>query len=187
MSLELTELSSRSLNKRAGRIYNPGSIGSYGGSFGNHQAILDLCPDNLFTWHALKYPSTSAAQNQAPQVAVNGEENTTDGDDDLTLITTTSAPDIPGIGEFGNGPFVDIQYLYSANSPNDNNGLQVDICGYQIAGFPDRFASTNDFFYRVVTNKQPEQNYYDSELSSPITSDGSRYNLLTYISSRACL
>jgi hypothetical protein len=162
----LTELSSRSLEKRAGRIFTPASVGSYGVSFGNFQPNVNLCPNNLFTWHALKYPSTSSAANQIQQVAVGGEENTNDGADDPTLVTATSAPDIPGIGMFGNGPFVDVQYLYSTNSPNDNNGVQAKICGFQIAGFPDRFASSNDFFYGVATGKAPEQNFYDSELST---------------------
>ena len=170
---ELTELSSRSLEKRAGRLFTPAKIGAYGLSFGNTQPSIDLCPSNLFTWHALKYLSTSSLPNQAPQAAVGGEENTDDGDDDATLVTSISAPDVPGIGVVGDGPFVDIQYQYSILQSNDNSGLEVTICGYQIAGFPDRFASTNDFFYRIATGKQPEQNYYDSELSPSITSDGS--------------
>lgn len=163
IEMDFVNLTSRHLEKRAGRIYNPGSVGSYGISFSNFQTQEPFCPDNLFTWHALKYPSTSSAVNQLPLAPVGGEENTNDGADDTTAVIPQSAPDFTGIGQFGAGPFIDIQYQYSTNSPNDNNGLQAWICGANIAGFADRFAGSQDLFYRIATNRPTEQNYYDTE------------------------
>lgn len=150
------------LEKRAGRIFTSAKVGSYGISFSNFQPALDFCPNHIFSWHASKYPSTRNTVNQVP--ANGGEENTNDGADDPNAVTLTSAPDIIGIGRFGNGPFIDVQYLYSTNSPSDNDGFHADICDSVIAGFPNRFASTDDLEYRTATGKDAEMNYYDSEL-----------------------
>jgi hypothetical protein len=151
----------RSLEKRAGRIYSSSAIGSYGVSFKNFQVGTYFCQDNVFVWHALKYPSTSSL-NRIP--ATGGEENTDDGEVDDSAVTSQSAPDIIGIGTFDAGPYIDLQYEYRFNSPDDPPGTPlVSICGVHIAGYSNRFASTNDNSFLLATGKGAKVRSYDSK------------------------
>ncbi|KAH8900705.1 hypothetical protein GQ53DRAFT_815567 [Thozetella sp. PMI_491] len=152
------------LEKRAGRVYNSQTIGSYGIQYANFQAQLDLCPQNSFGWHAGRYPSTANPAVQIPNPGT--PENSNDGQDDNNANIPQTADNLNLGTLYYNdiqARFIDLEPVYRSIPQPYPFLPRLVVCEVVIGAFTDRFGGTNTWEYGQATGMLPLQRTYHTE------------------------